>query len=438
MSNFASVDKHVLPEHGVHAWALDFPQAGASAKVGPRGLYLQGWLLPDTPVAFDALIVCTTAHGEQVRSELPFNNARPDVIQRVLGQAPEAHPLLRCGFIAWLADVPRQFTLGVRSGESTTWLCDVHLNEEMIATKERPALQVIQGSAGWLFLDNDTNHSVDQFTGRLTLDAQGLERWRAYLDAALALAGAVGARHALVLAASKEQVVPEHYPHRKGALTVHEQVLALCGPQHHVVDTAALLAARTDREACFIRTDTHWTDRGAMLATLALLGELGLDVAQAGSHLARDVYYTAPFAGDLGVKLAPAQAAPTEFLQAPPAASGAVIDNALPNIGRVLVFEDGQALWPLHVLIFGASSSYPMLKYLKRLFQRIVFIHSAGNVDPAIVEHERPDLLVLQTTARFMIEPPNTSFDLRATVEAKLGKAAPNDFPPYRMLESAL
>lgn len=418
MAGLVTVEKLAAPEVALHAWTLDFPAAGKAPRINERGLYLQGWVLEHTGAVRGALQA--RVNGE-VR-EIAFNNARPDVIQRVLGVAPEGHAQLRCGFIAYLADTPRDFELGVALDGTTHWLWRVHLDETACIVVAQPEMQVIRGSDDWLFLDNDTNRSVDQFVGQLILDEEGIDRWRAYLDSCAALAAAANAPHAVVIAASKEQVLPEHYPHRKGELTVHEQVLQLCGPQHHVLDTAGLLSARSDKESCFIKTDTHWTDRGAMQSTLALLRELGLDAAQAGERLAGDVYYTMPFAGDLGVKLSPALAAPTEFLQTPPPASGAVFDNNLPNIGRVLVFEAADALWGRNMLVFGASSSYPMLKYLKRLFRRIVFIHSAGNVDATIVRHEQPDLLVMQTTARFMIEAPDTAFDLAGAVAGKLLK----------------
>lgn len=418
MARFAAVRK--LPAPQLHAWALDFPQPGVAARINERGLYLQGWVLAAPDAARGDLLVRTRVGGSEQVRPLPFNNARPDVIQRVLGVAPEGHAQLKCGFIAYLKDVPGDFTLGIMLGGTPVWLCEVELDGTAEPLPQAPATQVIQGSEGWLYLDNDTNRSVDQYTGRLKLDAEGLRRWESYLDSCAAIAAQAGARHAMVIAASKEQVLPEHYPHAKGSLTLHEQVLGLCRPQHRVLDTAALLARLEGRAGCFMRTDTHWTDRGAMLAVLALLEHLDLDAQAASRHFAGDVYYTMPFAGDLGVKLTPALVAPTEFLQAPPAASGAVFDNGLPNIGRVLVFEQGDALWDHTLLIFGASSTYQMLKYLKRLFGRIVFVHSAGNVDPDVVRHEQPDFLVMQTTARFMIEPPDTAFGLGEAVRQKM------------------
>ena len=430
MLKFATVKKFKPSSGGVHAWALDSPANDMIVKATERGLYIQGWLLMTSDTLRATMVVRTVRGTVEDQRTFAFNSGRPDVIQRVLGVAPSEHRQLRCGYSGYLPDVPEEFTLGVTADGEVTWLCTVQLEEKEAATLESATTThestppVIKGADGWLFLDNDTNHSVDQHTGLLMLDKVGLARWRAYFDQCRSLASAVGARHAILIAASKEQVLPEHYPHRKGELTVTDQVFAACSPSDHVVNTASILAKQTEKQACFIKTDTHWTDRGAMFATLALIDELALDAAQAREHFASDVYYTMPFAGDLGVKLTPVLAMPTEFLSAPTPATGAVFDNHLPNIGRVLVFGSSQALWPHSLLMFGASSSYPMLKYLKRLFRRIVFVHSAGNVDAEIVRHERPDFLVMQTTARFMIEPPHTGFSLSDAVTTKLGRAS--------------
>ena len=455
MSYFASIQSLPLDEPSIRSWVLDFPQSGAAARVTQAGLYLQGWLLTAPQAQRGQIMLRTRRDGEEQVQALAFNNDRPDVIQRVLGETPAGHPQLRCGFNAHVPGLPAEFTLGVCVDGRTIWLCEVSLSGTPIvhAAASPEETQVIQGKDGWLYLDNDTNNSVDQYTGRLQLGADELRRWAAYLDESAALAGALGARHAIVVAASKEQVLPEFYPHARAPVTVHEQVLALARPEHRLVDTAALLAARADKESCFIKTDTHWTDRGARAACLATLAALGLDETRALGAFEGDKYYSASFIGDLGTKLRPPAGAPTEFLRAPAATDGAVFDNELPNIGRVLVFENAGAPWPNSLLLFGASSSYRMLRYLKRLFRRIVFVHSAGNVDPQIVQHERPDYLVMQTTARFMITPPGHGFRLadavaeklrgadetlraRALASAAKAQADPRNLPYCRMLDT--
>ena len=40
---------------------------------------------------------------------------------------------------------------------------------------------VVEGKEGYLFLDNDNNQSVAQFTGIRCIDKEGLEQWKLYL-----------------------------------------------------------------------------------------------------------------------------------------------------------------------------------------------------------------------------------------------------------------
>jgi len=283
---------------------------------------------------------------------------------------------------------------------------------------------VLNGTEGWLFLDNDSNRSVDQFTGRLLLDEPALDQWQAYLDQGLTLAASVRARHALVIAPSKEQVLPQYYPHQRAPLTVLDQVLALARPEHRVVDGGAVLAAQPSPEACFMRTDTHWTDRGALQAVLAAIEALGYDAALAQATFASDTYRMIRNVGDLGLKFDPPVCAPTEFLVGHSPYEGARFDNRLPNFGRVMIFEQASAPLNESLLMFGASSGYTMLKYLMRLFRRCVFVHSAGHVDPALVRHEQPGALLLQSNGRFLVEPPRTDFDTRGRVAAKLAEVS--------------
>jgi hypothetical protein len=119
------------------------------------------------------------------------------------------------------------------------------------------------------------------------------------------------------------------------------------------------------------------------------------------------------------------RSAATEFLKGPAPEAGAIFDNRLPNIGRTLVFENADAVYLLKVVVFGASSGYPMLKYLKRLFARVVFVHSAAQVDVAVLQHEKPDALLLQSNGRFLVQAPHLHFSLADAVQTKLAEASP-------------
>ena len=406
---------HLTDSHpALRAWHVDSPEDGKAAPVTDAGLLVAGWVLARDPEAVPLMIACAAGDPAEVVKVLPLSQRRPDVIRYMLASEPDGHPQAVCGFWGRVPVARGGITLGVGLGGEFIRLVEVRFTETCPSTPAEPPPKVLRGRDGWLFLDNDTNQSVEQHTGRRLLGEKELAAWRLYLDQCRALAAEVGARHAMLIAAAKSQVLADFYPHAKGSLTVHDQVLGLCELADHVVASAVVLARQRDREACFIKTDTHWTDRGAKYVTLALLQELRLDVAQAERLFAKDKYFTMPFAGDLGSKLHPVQVAETEFLLGPLADADAYFDSGPGNTGRLLRFGSDQALWPGKLLLFGASSAYSLLKYLKRLVAEIVFVHSAGCVDPEFLRRERPDFLVMQTTARYMIVPPNTEFRVEA------------------------
>lgn len=398
-------------------FALDFPSNDRLVDLGEPDVKVQGWVLwTGTPTQPRHAVI--NSGGLMVHDQ-PFNSKRPDVIERVLHEPPLGHGQLCCGFVVRVpaARLTAGFRVGVRLGNAEpVWLAEVAFVEP---------LQVLEGTDGWLFLDNDSNQSVDQYTGKRLLSANELAAWRDYLGGIHALSQRMGLRHAMVLAPSKEEVLRHRYPLERAQTTVLDQVCALAAPEWHLLNAAPVLRAHESPEACFKQTDTHWTDRGAMLATLALLPLLGLNGELAQKVFEQDAYELRNEVGDLGCKLLPVRSAATEFLKGPAPEAGAIFDNRLPNIGRTLVFEAANAVFPWRVVVFGASSGYPMLKYLKRLFARVVFIHSAAQVDVAVLQHEKPDALLLQSNGRFLVQAPHLRFSLADAVRTKLAEASP-------------
>lgn len=413
MIKATQVKRNDISSSSIKVWALDFPAHDRLVNIGGSEIKIQGWVLWHVPVDYSPELV--VAVDGIVIGVQTFNTMRPDVIERVMLESAAGNPQLCCGFILHMPaeKISSGFQLGVRVGGSETWLAQVDFIEPM---------KVLEGSEGWLFLDNDSNHSVDQYIGQRMLGTEELNSWREYFSAVQVLAQRANMRNALVIAPSKEEVLPHRYPFNRAQTTVLDQVCALAKPEWNVVNAAPVLAAYTSPEACFKKTDTHWTDRGAMLAVMAVLEHLGLDTRKAEALFATDVYELRREVGDLGCKMLPARSAETEFLQAPMPEQDAVFDNGLPNIGRTLVFENETAIFPLRVVVFGASSSYPMLKYLKRLFARLVFVHSAAQIDVAVINHEKPDVLLLQSNGRFLIQPPHLNFSLADAVIRKTGE----------------
>lgn len=391
----------------VFRWCLDFPRNSDSCSSNDlleNGLLFQGWVL----AAGHHSVQPYVKTGES-KCALRLDRSRPDVIARVLGVDSEGHAKLQCGFRAHVPVSCDEVVFGFEADG---------LEYDAAVIRIEGALRIIQGADGWLFLDNDTNQSVEQFRGEYLLGRQELAEWGQYLSALTSLAQNTGCRHAVLVAPTKEMVLPEFYPFAKGEKTPVEQVVDLATEDHRVVHPVAELRAMSDNP--FRKCDTHWSHKGALTGLLEVLRVLGLDTTALEKYFSDDVYYVAQNSGDLGKKLFPPQSAPELLLRGLPYKKWLVYDNNLPNMGRVMVFRNEQALFDRKCIIFGSSSSYSFFSYIVRVFSTVIFVHSAGGIDCGLIAQERPDFVIAQTNARFVVRPPSVEYDLAEEMLQKL------------------
>ncbi|WP_447529185.1 alginate O-acetyltransferase AlgX-related protein [Vreelandella sp. TE19] len=409
----------------VFRWELDYPSTTREPRFVSSGRVVQGWVLLDD--AFmdrlpSAHIVAQWESTFELR--YPLEVERPDVIERVLEADPDSHPQCCCGFRFTIPPHIQAFSLCLEL-QGKLWLLQ---SVDIANTDDVPpeqALKVLEGKQGWLFLDNDTNNSVDQYRGRLLLTDEGLEKWQTYLSDLNALAKRQNAKSAVIVAPSKESVMgPRYHPVEEGSGGPIHQLLTLPGAAGFVYPANELKALNDD---AFIQTDTHWTHRGAMVATKALAQSLGLSPDAVNGVFEGDRYRVYMHTGDLGSKFSPEKRSETEALKSFGFINHRYFDNGLPNFGRLLVIHYEQALVSATCVVFGSSSSYSMLSYLSRLFTRIVFVHSAGNLDPDLVDAVKPEYLVVQTNARFVVQVPKPKQALKALIEEKRARLTPEE-----------
>lgn len=402
-------------EHSpIDRWALDYPSAQRGSRFQPSGRVVQGWLLlPEGLADMHAQVRIVAEWQPAFELCHPLEIDRPDVIKNILSMSPEDHPQRVCGF---------RFTVPPQLGGFRLWLAleDERwlLQEVSVDTRDSDAVQplkVLEGKQGWLFLDNDTNGSVDQFMGRMRLTQLGVDGWDAYLRQLENVAG--GVPQALLVAPSKESVMGACYhPREEGHSGPMHQVLSLHASSHIVYPVNEL---KTLGDGAFIPTDTHWTHKGALAATIALAVKLGIEEKACTELFKKDRYKQKTMGGDLGNKLTPSQTSSVEILTSFGYSRYKTYDNGLPNFGRLLVIEYPKALVSSTCLVFGSSSSYSMFNYLCRVFRRIVFVHSAGNVDPELVKAVAPAYVVAQTNARFVVQVPTVSHSLDEVIHQK-------------------
>lgn len=398
----------------VKRWSLDYPSEQRGSQFLPSGRVVQGWLLlpkrlkamqPDVRIVAEWQSAFELCH--------PLEIDRPDVIQNILGAPAEQHPQRVCGFRFTVPARVAKFRLWLVLDEQRWLLKDVSVDTQDVQPAKQ--LKVLEGKQGWLFLDNDTNGSVDQFMGRMRLTQAGMEGWDNYLTDIGNVAGEVP--WALLVAPSKESVMGASYhPRKEGDSGPLHQVLGLDAAKDVVYPVTELKALGDN---AFIATDTHWTQKGALAASIALAEKLGIERAGCEALFLKDRYKRKEMGGDLGNKLTPKQACTVEVITSFNHTRYKTYDNGLPNFGRVLVIEYPDALVAGTCLLFGSSSSSSMFNYLCRIFKRFVFVHSAGNIDPTFVTAVAPDYLAAQTNGRFVIQVPSASQNLEEVIRQK-------------------
>jgi hypothetical protein len=386
----------------IMTWYLDAPQQLQLTDSATGNIKIRGWVL-----AVDGMhSVKLLLRIGKIVSAHSLDQARPDVIKKILGVTGEGHPRLRCGFEV---DV-------VLGGE------DLHIGFEINGTEQwarrvsvEKAMKVLEGTDGHLFLSNDTNRSVDQYTGEFLISAAQLERWDGYLDSMAVMRNEFQTKTVFLVAPAKEYIFPENFPFSPGENCPMAQLASKFGSRGEEL-VYPVTDLKSCREISYPKGDSHWTDFGGLVGAEAALKALGVQY---------DFYANLPkfsvrkAIGDLTGTLSPPRRHPTYFAEFKAAGMIPVFENGIDNHGRIWVFERSDACGETAV-VFGDSFSKSMVPWLSLVFKRLVYVHSATSIDPAILQLERPQAVFLQTNGRFVVSAPSSDLDTRSIIAKKV------------------
>jgi len=397
-------------------WHLDCPvyeQIVDSKELAQEGMLLQGWLLNAEKEALSLVVL----NGDSV-IDVPLSRPRPDVILKVLERNPEEHELLYCGFSERIKLTDSNFTLGIiRNGRFT----------ELLVGSIEGKFKILEGSDGWLFLDNDTNKSVEQYTGKLKLSRTAKSDWKQYFLSLDNFSSSMNIPVCVLVAPSKEMVYEEFYPYSFSDRAPIQTLKKLVPDSLNFV--LPIEDFKTLQQRSFRVCDTHWTLHGARLAAQLVASKLSTKSINELDIFSDDVYQNRVVSGDLGSKLYPSRRHEEDSLTNFSYKRCVVFDNNIDNFGRIIVMSNEHAIIKGSLLIFGSSSSYTMFHFLCRLYTEVVFIHSAGNIDQKIIKVVNPDCICVQTNARFVIKAPKFDDSVLSYIERKRNESGLK--PPF-------
>ena len=292
-----------------------------------------------------------------------------------------------------------------------------------------PTKRAVMGNGGWLYL----NESLDDYRGVSKLSPRTMEQWRVDMAAKAAFFAERGITYLLVIAPNKESTYPEFLPvrfqkvERMNSFDKLERYLEGRAPCEFLDLRPPFLAEkRAHATKLFLKTDTHWNQSGAVLATQEIMARLHRRLPDLplpadddyrrvpkdlpGGDLAEMIGFPQSF-GEQDTSLIPRNSRPQVVANPSWAANSKLpikaLESELPGRDRrVLLCGDsfGLAITPL------LASQFKRLVYIRQSFMK----RSASNENnPAIaaeiIEAEHPDIVIELFTERYALSAPRST-----------------------------
>ena len=298
---------------------------------------------------------------------------------------------------------------------------------------------VAVGQEGWLYWVGRARE-VEAFYGDTATARRVLGRWARLIDRRARRLDALGITHLHTVVPDKLAVYPDRlgrsFPGVEdppGARLA--RMLARRNPAP-MVDLLTPLRAARDGEPVYLRTDTHWTYRGYLIAYRALCEALAAPVAE---HVFAGTRMPERFTFDLGEKLKP----PVDEAYIAydfPRHAERIDANALVHareggqavrprglfVGSRVVLRNPQAPDPRRLVLFGDSYIYnPGARLTAMLAETFTEVHAiwSANIDWAYVEAAHPDVLIFEIAERFLRQVPNDRIRIDAFAQARARRA---------------
>ncbi|KAB7728666.1 hypothetical protein F5984_17675 [Rudanella paleaurantiibacter] len=274
--------------------------------------------------------------------------------------------------------------------------------------------KVVVGKEGWFFLGDGYNNVVKQHRGLMPLSADSARLISTHLLRRQAELAAQGIRLYVLIAPDSHSIYPEFLPDRvaykaPSRLDVLRQTIEKQG-QVPFIDLRDTLLAAKKRDVVYYQTDTHWNDYGTLVGSARLLNRIAPDfpamlpVRPADYQITRmrggsgDLVRMMALQDDIRdpvfyeIKTAPAitarQTAEVPNTETGPRATG------FPSTRFV-----GPNPRAPKLLFIGDSFSHSMMPLLAGYFRESYFARSSY-LSPAVVQQEKPDVVVFQIVER--------------------------------------
>lgn len=283
-----------------------------------------------------------------------------------------------------------------------------------------PGGNVVLGRDAWLYFAGEDGHALDRHVrGTRPFADESILRLAAELERRRAWLAARGIAYVVTVAPDKATIYPEHLPawvHPMSGPTPLERATRVlrANTALRYVDLRPALRAAKEREPVYYRTDSHWNYLGAIVGYRALMDEVqhALGTARLPSIAPPEVPPYVPgvdtYRGDLGRILG----VPWRYDEPDVAPFAKVLGDVSRRCARRVDAgkDEGFETWTcatapdLRAVVYRDSMAIPLVPLLSENFRRVVYV-SAQRLDPALIERERPDVVIEEFVERALESP---------------------------------
>ncbi|HQR11406.1 MAG TPA: hypothetical protein PLW68_08770 [Casimicrobiaceae bacterium] len=279
---------------------------------------------------------------------------------------------------------------------------------------------VLPGSGGWYYWLGEDGLSLDRhYRGVAPFPQSHVDGTVAELVRRRDWLAARGIAYVVAVVPEKYTIYPEHLPEWAGKPvrpSPYDRVVAgLAGSGVVLLDLRPALLDAKRHDRVYYQTDSHWNYLGAMVGYDLIIREVQralpagrlpqIVAAKRPVFVAGVDHYSGDLIGMLGLPgrireddvaplgkvLADTTSRCARRVEPPPVADAETYACDRPGLPRAIVYRDSMAI--------------PLIPMLSENFSRAVFISGSGSFDTALIERERPDVVIEEMVERALHSP---------------------------------
>jgi alginate O-acetyltransferase complex protein AlgJ len=272
-----------------------------------------------------------------------------------------------------------------------------------------PTDAVIKGRDGWFFYGDDK--ATDDVASADPLTPDAIANWRSAVVAARNWLAARHIAYIFTVAPDKHAIYPEELPaslRRVGDITRTDQLYTALQDLGLAVDVRPALLMAKARERIYQQTDTHWNDRGALVAYQQIIDAVRARVPAVPPAWTRDDFDAVSrdveamdLAGMMGLKRVLREVDMPLVPRRPRLAQVVEPAGAAPTAeeGRLVTEIPGSSL--PRAVIFRDSFVSRLVPFLSEHFSRAVYLWQ-DDFDAGAVEREKPEVVIQEIVGRHL------------------------------------